>query len=194
MARRPIPKASESFRGFGLDGSTVGWGPVGWPCLLQQTITSNKKIQNSVYSPVLTKSGKDLYDTVYYFWTILLHLCIIVYSTLFLLSIRSLHAITRAHGWGKLAVQGRACIGRSSDNFVLFVQLFTLPIIQFEFGLCSGSPIVFVFFLLYFNTMDCEIPQIHYRSHDGSNHQGSCKSLNTSIMPLLHGRCPWLVA
>ncbi len=84
---------------------------------------------------------------------------IIVYSILLTLSIRSGYALTRACGWGKLVVQGRACIGRPSDNFVLFVQLFTLHIIQFQFGRCSGAAIGFVFCLLQFSTKDHTIPQ-----------------------------------
>ncbi len=77
--------------------------------------------------------------------TTILHICIIVYSVLFILSIRSRHAITRARGWGKLVVQGCANTGWSSDNFILLVQLFTLQIIPFKFGRCFGASIVFVF-------------------------------------------------
>ncbi len=40
-----------------------------------------------------------------------------------------------------LSVQGRACIGRPSDDSVLTVQLFSLQIIQFELGRCSGAAI-----------------------------------------------------
>ncbi len=49
----------------------------------------------------------------------------LTHSELLTLTICSRHATTRTRGWGKSVVQGRACTGRSTENFVLLVQLLT---------------------------------------------------------------------
>ncbi len=73
--------------------------------------------------------------------------------------VRDIHS--RDGAWLRLArVQGRACIGRPSDDFILIAQPFTLQIIQFEFRRCFGAAIVFVFGLLQFSTRGYKIP--HY--------------------------------
>ncbi len=76
---------------------------------------------------------------------------IIVCSILLTLSIFSNHAFIRTRGWSKLVAQGHTCFCRSSANFVLLVQLFTLQITQFEFGLCSGASMALVLWRLQGN-------------------------------------------
>ncbi len=59
---------------------------------------------------------------------------------------------------GCLDLHGRAFVGRPDDSPVFRARLFTLAIMQFQFGQRSGNSITFLFSLLQCHTMDFQIP------------------------------------